>query len=77
MDAVWGEMNGQYEWGSPEIVLPFELHSGWTLMVITLEERSNSQGSSIWADIPSVTEASKKKSVITIADISSKLCLRS
>ena len=60
MDPEWGEMNGQCEWDSLEIVLPFELCSGQRLMIITLEELSNSQETFTWANIPSMTEASKK-----------------
>lgn len=59
-DPESGEMNGQYEWDSLEIVLPFEVHSRQRLMIITPEELCNSQETSIWANIPSVTEASKK-----------------
>ena len=56
----WGEMNGHYTWDRLEIVLTFELHSRERLMIITLEELSNSQETSTWASIPSVTETSKR-----------------
>lgn len=53
-------MNGQYWWDSYKIVLHFGLHPGNRLMNITLEEVSNSQETSIWATIPSLTEGGKK-----------------